>query len=209
MTHTLEVRWFKDGPLPSSVVEWIQSKEAQTESARTDLYLLSTDPAMNIKLREGRIETKRRTGERTKITFSNDVQGVQEWWTKWSFPTVEHHQELFEEDPSALWVPVHKERIRITFTPKMQSRMLPRLIESSPAKAKLELTKLRAQKQEAWTICLEAEGRRNVLSGTLQQTGKHIFSRTFPLQLTTNDSFGYSRWLQVLKSEMDPTRLDY
>src|SRR6056297_2721638 len=149
MDDTLEVRWFVDGPQPDEVVDWIQSLGAEAESARTDLYLVSGDPAMNVKLREGKVQTKHRIGDRTPIQFADEVAGVQERWVKWSFPTVEQHHDLFDEDPTGLWVPVHKERLRLVLSPEDQEDLLSRLIESDPAEAKIELTQVRSKGLQA------------------------------------------------------------
>lgn len=201
MHDTLEVRWFIDGAPPSSVVDWMKSRGADAESARTDLYLVSDDPAMNVKLREGKVQTKHRIGDRTPVEFAETVKGVQERWVKWSFPTVEQHHDLFDDDPTGLWVPVHKERIRLVIGPDEQADRLDHMIESRPANAKIELTEVRAEGQQAWTICMEAGGRPEALPGTLQQMGRHLFSQDTPPELTREHSFGYARWIQTLSKE--------
>ena len=204
MDDTLEVRWFVDGPQPDEVVDWIQSLGAEAESARTDLYLVSGDPAMNVKLREGKVQTKHRIGDRTPIQFADEVEGVQERWVKWSFPTVEQHHDLFDEDPTGLWVPVHKERLRLVLSPEDQEDLLSRLIESDPAEAKIELTQVRSKGLQAWTICMEAEGRPEALPGTLQQTGTYLFSQSTPPSLSPDHSFGYAQWIQALDPSSAP-----
>lgn len=203
MKDTLEVRWFVEGPSPNSVVDWVQSLGAEAESARTDLYLVSSDPAMNVKLREGKVQTKHRIGDRTPIQFGDNVEGIQERWVKWSFPTVEQHHDLFDEDPTGLWVPVHKERRRLSLSPKKQSELLSRLIEPDPVEAKIELTEVRSQGLQAWTICMEAEGRPDALPGTLQQTGNHLFSKGSPPSFSSDHSFGYAQWIQNLNPKAE------
>lgn len=205
MDDTLEVRWFIDGPPPDAVVDWIRSLGAQTESARTDLYLVSDDPAMNVKLREGKVQTKHRLGDRTPVQFAEEVVGLQERWVKWSFPTAEQHHDLFDEDPTGLWVPVHKERLRLSLSPDEQSSLLPRLIESDPAEAKIELTEVRSGGSRTWTICMEAEGQPDALPGTLQQTGNYLFSQGTPPSLSKRDSYGYAQWIQKLDSKSSRT----
>lgn len=200
MDDTLEVRWFVNGSPPDEVVDWMESLGAEAESARTDLYLVSDDPGMNVKLREGKVQTKHRIGDRTPISFADSVDGTQERWVKWSFPTAEQHHDLFDDDPTGLWVPVHKERIRLELSADEQDDLLPRLIESDPVVAKIELTEVRSGDHEAWTICMEAEGRPDALPGTLQQTGNHLFSQGSPPPLSADHSFGYARWIQTLKS---------
>ena len=205
MDDTLEVRWFVEGPPPSEVVDWIQSLGAEAESARTDLYLVSDDPAMNVKLREGKVQTKHRIGDRTPISFAENVEGIQERWVKWSFPTVEQHHDLFDADPTGLWVPVHKERLRLVIAPEQQSSLCSPMIEPDPVEAKIELTEVRSNGQKGWTICMEAEGRPNALPGTLQQTGNHLFGKESPPSLSTDHSFGYARWIQTRKSTSNTT----
>jgi hypothetical protein len=201
MDNTLEVRWFVDGAVPSEVVEWAEALGAESESARTDLYLVSDDPAMNVKLREGKVQTKHRIGDRTPISFAESVDGIQERWVKWSFPTAEQHHDLFEDDPTGLWVPVHKGRLRLELSAEAQTERLSPLIESDPAEAKIELTRVRSQGNEAWTICMEAEGRPEALPGTLQQSGRYLFEQGSPPALSPDHSYGYARWIQTL----DPT----
>lgn len=203
MDDTLEVRWFVKGSAPARVVDWVHSLGAEAESARTDLYLVSDDPAMNVKLREGAVQTKHRIGDRTAISFTQEVEGIQERWVKWSFPTVEQHHDLFQQDPTGLWVPVHKERLRLEISPEKQSSLLSRMIEPNPAEAKMELTKVRSQGYKGWTICMEAEGPSNTLPGTLQQMGNYLFQKGSPPSLSTDHSFGYARWIQKLGSDTE------
>ncbi|MFP4228693.1 MAG: hypothetical protein ACLFTE_07690 [Salinivenus sp.] len=200
MVDTLEVRWFIDGPPPPDVTNWIQALGATPESTRTDLYLVSEDPAMNVKLREGQVETKHRIGDRHHIQFGDTHTGVQERWVKWSFPTVEQHHDLFDDDPTGLWVPVHKERLQRSILPHEQSDLLDHLIESNPATAEIELTTVRSGGHQAWTICVEASGDPKALPGTVQQIGNHLFSQGTPPSLSSNHSFGYARWIQSLNS---------
>lgn len=207
MDNTLEVRWFDKGSPPQEVANWIRSLGAEAETTRTDLYLVCDDPAMNIKLREGKVQTKHRIGDRTPIQFTDTVQGIQERWVKWSFPTVEQHHDLFDADPTGLWVPVHKERLRRVIGPEEQKTLLDRLIEPDPASAKLELTTVRTNGDEAWTICMEAAGRPESLPGTLQQMGTFLFDRSASPALVRNNSFGYARWIQTQRGtrQSDPT----
>lgn len=200
MVDTLEVRWFVEGAPPTEITEWMREIGASAESARTDLYLVSDDPAMNVKLREGNVQTKHRLGERSRIQFGDAVAGVKERWVKWSFPTVEQHHDLFDDDPTGLWVPVHKERMKRSIDPSEQANMLDHMIEDNPTTAEIELTDVRSGSHRAWTICMEAKGRAEALSGTLQQMGNHLFSQGIPRSLAVDHSFGYARWIQTLKA---------
>jgi len=205
MIDTLEARWFGSGAPPPSVVDWMDAIGADGESARTDLYLLSDDPAVNVKLREGQTQIKHRLGTPSSIQFGTTAQGVQERWVKWCFPTVEQHHDLFDADPTGLWVPVHKERIRREVPPKDQEKHLDRLIESDPAVAKIELTRVRTESRRVWTICVEAEGDPRSLPGTLQQVGNYFFSKANAPALSLDHSFGYVHWLQNPETSLPGT----
>jgi hypothetical protein len=157
---------------------------------------------MNVKLREGKVQTKHRIGDRTPIRFADDVEGIQERWVKWSFPTAEQHHDLFNEDPTGLWVPVHKERLRLELSPAQQDDLLSRLIEPDPAEAKIELTEVRSEGKRAWTICMEAEGEPEKLPGTLQQSGRYLFGQGSPPTLAQAHSFGYAKWIQDLNLKL-------
>ena len=201
MQDTLEVRWFIEGTPPTSVVEWIEALGATRESARTDLYLVSDDPAMNVKLREGQVQTKHRMGSPSPVDFPGGVSGQQERWVKWGFPTEEQHHDLFDDDPTGLWVPVNKERRRLSVPPEAQADLLDHLIESDPVEAKIELTEVTSGEHEAWTICVESEGRPDALPGTLQQMGRHFFQQGTPPALSADDSYGYARWIHTLAAD--------
>jgi hypothetical protein len=201
MVDTLEVRWFVEGPPPTEVTDWIDGLGAKAESARTDLYLVSDDPAMNVKLREGQVETKHRLGDRHHIQFGDQVTGVRERWVKWSFPTKKQHHDLFDDDPTGLWVPVHKERVQRTIGAEEQEELLDHLIEPTPATAEIELTQVRSDTHRAWTICVEAKGSPDTLPGTLQQIGNYLFSQGAPPSLSADHSFGYARWIHSLTTD--------
>lgn len=204
MIDTLEVRWFQAGSPPKEATAWMRDLGAEAESTRTDAYLWSDDPGVNVKLREGQIQTKRRVGAPSRIEFGSSVSGMQERWVKWCFPTLEQHQDLLDDEPTGSWVPVHKERVRRTIEPAEQRRRLDQLIETDPAVVKIELTNVRSRSHRAWTVCVEAEGEPEALPGTLEQMGHHLFARRAPLTLSVDHSFGYVHWLQdVLASDPD------
>ena len=198
MDHTLEVRWFYPGSPPASVVDWITEIGAEQESERTDLYLVSDDPAMNVKLREGKIQTKHRIGETVSIHFATEngetVSGQRERWVKWSFPLNGTH-ELHDHDPTGLWVPVHKKRLQREVDDDDQADLLDTLVEDNPTDAAIELTQVTANGASAWTICVESEGRPDGLPGTLRQMGDHLL-QDIPQTLERDASYGYASWIQ-------------
>jgi hypothetical protein len=196
MNQTLEVRWFYDGAPPVGVVEWFTSLAPRQQPEREDLYLISDDPSLNVKLRDGTIQLKRNSGDRPETTFTNEVRGIREYWQKWSFPLTDNAPDLFQDDPSGLWLSVVKSRLQRRYTPDEQRALLDTLDEPDPAHALVELTRITHGAHTAWTICMEAEGRLQALPGTLRQMGRHVFGQGTPPQLTPSHSFGYVRWLE-------------
>ena len=198
MDQTLEVRWFYDGTPPDAVVAWFKGLNPQQQSEREDLYLISDDPFLNVKLREGKIQLKRNSGDRTRTAFNDGVRGIREYWQKWSFPLTDDAPDLFTDDPSGLWMPVTKSRLRREYEPDEQHTLLDTLDEPEPAEALVELTRVTHGEHTAWTICMEAEGRAEALDGTLRQMGRYVFSQGTPPDLVPAHSFGYVRWLERL-----------
>jgi hypothetical protein len=196
MDHTLEVRWFFSGRVPASVTDWAEDLGARPESTRTDRYLISDDPGLNVKVREGKLQTKRRLWADGPLAFTPSVEGREERWTKWSFSLDEARPDLVETDPTGLWQPVHKERLRIEVGPGEQAGLLDTLEEPDPAEAKLELTRVRSGTRHAWTICMESEGRPQALPGTLRQVGRHLFRQDGAPALRPEQSKGYVAWLR-------------
>lgn len=196
MDQTLEVRWFYDGPPPNAVVDWFMGFDPETQPEREDLYLISDDPSLNVKLREGNIQLKRRSGDRSVIAFHEQVEGYRESWQKWSFPLSDEAPNLWADDPSGLWLPVEKSRYQREYGPDEQRRLLATRDEEQPATALIELTAIAFGSHEAWTICMEAEGDAETLPGTLRQMGRYIFEQATPPILIPSRSFGYVRWLE-------------
>lgn len=201
MDQTLEVRWFYDGTPLSSVVDWFMDLDPDRESNRKDLYLISNDPSLNVKLREEKIQLKRRSGGRSHSQFHDQVQGHREFWQKWSFPLTDDSPDLFTDDPSGLWLPVTKSRRQRKYEPDEQRMLLDTLDEPDPADALVELTQVTSGPHTAWTICMEAEGRAEALPGTLRQMGRYVFNQGTPPTLDPSHSHGYVRWLEMVYAD--------
>ena len=68
---TIETRWFYAGRLPAAVLAWFEAlgPAPDEQPARTDHYLQPTDAGLNVKLREGQLEAKRREAPGTPPVF--------------------------------------------------------------------------------------------------------------------------------------------
>lgn len=200
MDHTLEIRWFVPGAPPASVIDWITDLGAQDDSTRTDLYLVSDDPAMNVKLREGKVQTKYRMTDPVPVTIDDTAQGQMERWVKWSFPTKDTPAPRVD-DPTALWHPVHKERLQLELGPSAQAARLGTDPPSTDADAAIELTVVESRGTKAWSICVEAEGAPHALDPTLSALAPHWFEQGAPPDLPADRSFGYASWLASITTE--------
>jgi hypothetical protein len=197
MTLTLEARWFGAPPLPDALREWFSELGSIRTAEQTDLYLPAEDPAVNLKLRDNQFQIKRRLAGPFRTSLGPNAAGRCEQWVKWSFE-LEEAASLWDQDPTALWVPVKKTRHQLTIPPEAQSSLTPALPAAPPASIELELTTLKVDSETAWTLCIEAEGPVSSLVDTLTTAAPQLLDDRLPISLSSDQSFGYIRWLLQL-----------
>lgn len=200
MTCTLEARWFGTPPLPSAFRKWFYTLGPVETETQTDLYLPAEDPALNLKLRDGQLQIKRRLAGPLRTPFGPKATARCEQWTKWSFGLREETSTLWEADPTELWVAVEKTRHQISIPPEEQSSLSPDLPTTPPATIEMELTTIEVENESTWTFCLEAHGPVPSLAETLLTAGPLLLDESLPVPLPDDQSFGYVRWLQQLPS---------
>jgi hypothetical protein len=149
---------------------------------------------MNVKLREGKVQTKHRLDAPSAIRFGSDVRGSRERWVKWSFSLNGSH-DLLDDDPTGLWVPVHKERLQLSLDADDQRDRIDERIGFEPEEAALELTTVSARGETAWTVCMESEGDPDGLAETLRHAGDHLMQQ-IPRSMDGERSFGYAQWIR-------------
>lgn len=198
MKYTLEVRWFDTPPLPLALRDWFETLGSIETSTLTDLYLPTTDPTHNVKLRDDEIQIKRRLAGPIRTTFGPNAAGCCEQWAKWSFRLREADPFPEDEEPTDLWIPVVKTRRQFSIAAEDQSALSSTLPTSPPATIEGELTEIETGEDAAWTLCLEAEGPVNSLVDTLTTAAPQLLDDRLPVTLSTDQSFGYIRWLQQL-----------
>lgn len=80
--HSYELRWFSEKPLENTESFFANhGARIVPGSGRTDRYLVNGDDSYSLKVREGRLEVKIRTGKGKLIAG----KGTPAWWTKWSY----------------------------------------------------------------------------------------------------------------------------
>lgn len=200
MPPTLEVRWFEHGAVPPPLRDWFAQFEPEPPSTWTDYYLPSQDAGLNLKVRDEKMQIKRRLAGPTPYTFGPRAAGRREQWIKWSFDLADGSPRAWTDDPTELWIPIEKTRHQHTYEPEAQSALAGALPTTPAATVMIEVTTLKTPDETAWTLCVEAEGPPNGLEKTLTVAGTALLDADLPVPLRANRSFGYVRWLQELPS---------
>jgi hypothetical protein len=200
MYPTMEVRWFYRGQIPPEVMAWFTQvgplPAEQPDRVDHYLHLLDND-SLGIKLREGRLEIKRRESEPREIDFRPRVSGLVARWRKWSFPLVESDPGL--AGPDRAWIAVEKRRRlrRFQITTEKTIETMLEEIESAEG-CELELSRVEAADQQWWSVCFEAFGDESSLENHIRLTAQHVFGLVEPGRLEIKDSYSYPAWLHQL-----------
>jgi hypothetical protein len=121
-----------------------------------------------------------------------------QYWRKWSFPFSPLRPD--SGDPGG-WRRVRKQRRVIWFAPSGER------VERAPAvpgpaglqaRCAVELTELRVEHQDWWSLGLEATGFAGALRHGLEATAALVFSQALPggVDLRIDDSRSYADWLR-------------
>jgi hypothetical protein len=211
MYPTAEVRWFQTGFIPREVKEWFESRPGQAEDQppRRDHYLdLAGDETRSIKLRQGRLEVKQRHQQSGSVRFEERVAGVVERWHKWGFALSEMAAVTGDlpgrDSMDASWIAVDKDRslYRFRLSGEEQGREVAVPVPPGvyPVQGcELELCQIHAGGQVWWSLCFEAFGQESTLEANLLSAARQILFKGSPLVLNAADSYGYPRWLGLLR----------
>ena len=186
--RTVEARWFFRGPLPAAARAWFDGLGPGVgRESRTDRYLAPASDALGVKLREGAVEAKRRTGR------AGPLAGAEaEAWTKWSFPLA--GAESSGDDlpkPDGGWVEVAKTRGR-------------RSLGVGDGGCALELAEVEVGGNVWWSVCLEAAGRDDAARRAAIEAGhRRWLTVEGTPDLPADAAMGYPAWLRSLEAEAD------
>jgi hypothetical protein len=199
MPHpTVEVRWFFEGALPDAVRRWFEALEdaaAIDQPARTDLYVQPTGPAMNVKVREGRLEVKRREAVGPRQPLADGVQARLETWRKWGFPLQPGAAQEAADD--AHWIAVRKRRWLRNYQRSETGVALVGETETPEAACQVEISEIGARGETGWSLCFEAFGATDRLESVLRATAVHVLSGDVPFTLAPEQAQGYPAWLMA------------
>ena len=187
MLTSLEIRWFYEGELPQAILLWFGQDELEGQlkppEEREDLYLyIPEGEYLGIKLRQGRLEVKWRQAELGIVPFGRQVEGKLEKWGKWlcEDSTAESFQ-LEAVVGHKTWVNVKKVRSQ-------------RLYDGCT----LELTQLRIEGKDWWSLAFETSGTDANVMDKLQSIASKVFKSYTESPLQVQDSYAYPRWLDLV-----------
>jgi len=208
--HTAEVRWFKRGNLPATVLSWFNHCPggASRLEQRTDTYLLTHVDNLGIKIREGRLEIKFRTHGVGNRPFLPKLTGMIEHWAKVGFAeeTVSLKARTMEL-PGTTWLDVKKTRLVRHYTKADSGDIVPLASDAvsySPAQLEaeggcsLEITEIEVPQGKWWSLGLEAFGSDRNREELLVAITKFLGSLNDSPPLEFQASYGYPYWLANL-----------
>lgn len=160
---TAEIRWFLPGALPANLLNWLSRQEGtfDDQPVRNDLYLLlPAQEDLGIKLREGRMEFKKRTAVNGEF-ISKTLSGNVETWVKWSIEAGESiRPDLPHFSDPKHWISIEKKRYlqKYAISPEGELHLPPPA--GYPEKGiAVELSDLRMKGSAWWTFGLECFGK--------------------------------------------------
>jgi len=196
---SLEVRWILPGRLDTAAATWFGTSGLDVES-REDAYLLSPDlGGLSVKVRGGRaLEVKTFLGSPGVLDLHGPACGRMQYWQKWSFPLGS-----FSEDAREAygWRRVRKQR-RTTRFATSGGHVTPVAEHvgelADEARCAVELTEVRTQHRDWWSLGLEATGPAGLLRTGLEATAALVFTRASAgdMELRLADSMSYAEWLR-------------
>lgn len=200
MYKSKEIRWFSPTN-HASIIDWFSKHGLSFSNTkpRTDYYLPNTDhDDISVKLREGNVEIKQRTGNPNLQQFTKHATGYYENWVKWAFNVKEDDilSAAIITRNKYFWTEVYKERIGIKLTTNETGEIIIKDIRDMSLSfgCQIEYTRLLIHKKEWFTFGVEWFGEKSI------ETGTNIFSEILgDTKLTTKESYSYVQFLSKYK----------
>ena len=201
MLKSAEIRWFFEGRIPIHIPEILEEARLDISENRTDHYLLVLGcDNIGIKIRNSRLEIKRRRDVQPYCISKLNISGNIEWWERWEWndkTTCNDIEQLVFKDDKNPWIRVDKKRWQKKFSVR-DKVLLPISSQSLYSDLAMEITELKSNGESWWTIGFDL----------FTEQDHSIFDRLieiFPalqieVYLKKEWSYGYPRWLsQVVK----------
>jgi hypothetical protein len=197
--NTTEIRWFVTGQIPNAVDGWFDncSGDWYAQPERTDTYYrLSEGNSLGIKLRQGRLELKERTGPGDLVRIQKDIIGLIEPWRKWSFELAgELDARSWDRSADRFWLAVKKTR-KVRFYRLTTSGPLMPQDFAQGSVCQVELTSVLVQDIQWWSLGFEASGEEANQRELLMTVVEKLLEHTEGIHLSEIDSMSYPQWLE-------------
>lgn len=182
---TREARWFRAGPLPTSLEEWFTNGGALgRRERRVDYYdRVSAGFGVGLKQRNDHsLDAKFLLAYEDAVPLAPGITGRIEDWIKLSQPIAA------SVNPNGTYVEVKKDILTRLYT----------LGDDPSVGCEVELTGVEAGGRGAWTLCFETFGSSDLRQEALRAGVEAMLAET-PLpasfELTAESSWGYPRWI--------------
>jgi hypothetical protein len=190
---SLEVRWIFPGELKPAVAGWFGQFPARTET-REDRYLVDSRlRGLSVKIRGNvSLEVKAYCGSQGILKVPGHARGHMQAWHKWSIP-------LSRQRPDrapAGWRQVRKTRRLSRFVLASGEFVADYPELRQQPGCGVELTEIRTQGQDWWSLGFEASGPSDLLRSELAATAALVFAQPAPAVEPGPDDFAsYAQWL--------------
>ncbi len=201
---TAEIRWFMPGQPDPNLAAWLRGLNGtfEAQEQRDDLYLLFPgQEGLGIKLREGRMEFKKRLA--VHPPFESEIMtGKPETWIKWSIQAGEKISpgDLQQSGPGH-WITIRKSRLVQKYMVGSDGSLTKPPSAGYPERGIVaELSGLKVKGADWWTFGLECFGpAREVYSLLLSGIG-HLTPEIPSGALSMKESAGYPGWISRISS---------
>jgi hypothetical protein len=199
MLPTVEARWFMAGRPAEEVQRWFERRGPVTNAQpRTDSYLcLPGMTSIGVKLREGKLEVKRRDIDFGLAPLGSRATGRLGLWRKWSFTVAGTDR---TEAPDDDWISIEKKRRLRKYAISGITGLTAVDPDSFPERGcSVELTEMNVRDVEWWSVGFEAFGPDEAhLRGTLELVATTCLDSQDHPALHAENSFDYPEWLAGL-----------
>ena len=199
MLPTSEIRWFKKGPVPQHLNEYLSTCAIKE---RDDFYFVIPGlEDLGLKLREGNVEAKYRY--HTLAVLPDNIKacnGYTEHWGKWSFRLDETDDNMKDIlNRPHVWIKVKKARrfkkIEVTKDNKVQEVPEDSFINQG---CNVEITEVTVFDEAWYTFCFEAFGQGKNTDNNLALVFEYVSGHLNLDFLDKSSSYGYPQWLQMV-----------
>ena len=196
MLKSTEIRWFFEGNVPSNITKILEKTSLDIPENRTDHYLLVQGcDIISIKIRNSRLEIKRRRGCQPYYLSKLNISGNIEWWERWEWndkTTYIEIQQLINKDDKNPWIKVDKKRWQRKFNVRDNDLILLPSQEMHYDSA-MEITELKLDGKSYWTIGFDSFTREDhSFFDRLIETCPIL---QFKADFKKEWSFGYPHWI--------------